>query len=768
MLRNIEPRSYQQIIFGEVASKNSLVVLPTGLGKTVIIAYLIAHTLSKKIEHKILLLTPTRPLVHQAARMMREFIDIDPDFVLEVSGEISASKREKLYLDAQIVVGTPQTIRNDILFDRIDIQQISLVCIDEAHRAVGNYAYVEIIKQLPETVHIIGFTATPGNTEDQVLEVVKNLRTEKVTVRTADSPDVREYTTLIRPQILWVELPDSYKNSLKLLEQYRKRLEQEIANIDPQLIEDAQTKSGALQIQQKVITFSQKNQNYLSLLIPSANLIRTIHLKDIIESQGFPQALETLRKWKKKKQTRALSIFLEDSKIRFLKTIIQENSSPHPKLSLLIELLSEIPSNGESKAIVFSNYRDTVRFLHKELEKEEILTGVFIGQSSQIRDKGMSQKEQIAIMEEFRKGSLNILVATSVAEEGLDVGNCDLVIFYDSVPSIIRTIQRTGRGRKKHSKIVRLITKGTRDASMHFAVENRKKHMNRFLLHELPQILQEKAQIPLTTHEVKEQLKQSQETSLTQKTLLEFANSDKLNTQKIIEESMNDEIKLQVIVDTREAASIVPRALKRMNIQLLPNALPIGDYIVSDRVCIERKTVQDFVASIVDGRLFESQLIELNSAFERPIIIIEGQFEQLGSSMNPQAIRGALSSIILDFKIPIIQTNNAIETAEWILILAQREQRRFKRKPTIVSSSAGLSDNEIRARLLSTIPGINLSRAYALLNSFRSIKELASQDPLTIQQTPGIGKKLAKKINDILNAPHAKFNPQNDEPEESS
>ena len=99
------------------------------------------------------------------------------------------------------------------------------------------------------------------------------------------------------------------------------------------------------------------------------------------------------------------------------------------------------------------------------------------------------------MFEDFYHGNLNILLSTSVGEEGLDVGSCDLVVFYDSVPSIVRSVQRTGRGRKRRSEVIRLVTRGTKDAAMYYATMKREKQIVDFVRRELPKVFRSEISI---------------------------------------------------------------------------------------------------------------------------------------------------------------------------------------------------------------------------------------------------------------------------------
>ena len=219
VLPNTESRIYQQVIFSECVTnpKNTLVVLPTGLGKTIIMAYLSAYSLNKVPERQILVVTPTRPLVHQIKHMFSESIgNLDTDSILEVSGEISPSKREQNYPNAKIIIGTPQTIENDMLYGRINIKNLQLLCIDEAHRSTGDYAYVRIANEAK--CQIIGFTATPGNNPEKILEVCTNLKIGKISVTNPTDFDVQDFISIHTPSVIWIDLPDQYESILKKLQ----------------------------------------------------------------------------------------------------------------------------------------------------------------------------------------------------------------------------------------------------------------------------------------------------------------------------------------------------------------------------------------------------------------------------------------------------------------------------------------------------------------------------------------------------------------------
>jgi Fanconi anemia group M protein len=153
----------------------------------------------------------------------------------------------------------------------------------------------------------------------------------------------------------------------------------------------------------------------------------------------------------------------------------------HPKIEALKQVLQEqFTKTPEIRAIVFAQFRDSTTILSK------ILAGVpgvrplrFVGQANKGKnDKGISQKEQIRLLQEFKQGTYNVLVATSVAEEGLDISEVDLVVFFEAVPSEIRAIQRRGRtGRKRDGRVVVLVAAKSSDEACLYSERRKEKAM---------------------------------------------------------------------------------------------------------------------------------------------------------------------------------------------------------------------------------------------------------------------------------------------------
>jgi Fanconi anemia group M protein len=212
---------------------------------------------------------------------------------------------------------------------------------------------------------------------------------------------------------------------------------------------------------------------------------------------------------------------------------------------------------------------------------------------------------------------------------------------------------------------------------------------------------------------------------------------------------------IRIIVDNREFTSVVVRELVKRDVYIEPKQLPVGDYIISERICVERKLVQDFLQSLIDGRLF-AQLKNIKLEYQRPILILEGDDLFTSRKIHSSAIYGALVSIIADFNIPIISTATAKETAELIRSLAQREQLDEKRIPSIRGEKTAMSTSERQQFIIESLPNISATLAQRLLDHFRSVKAIVEADVDDLTNVKGIGRKTAEEIKKIINSDYAK------------
>src|SRR3989344_2475287 len=220
MLKNFKPRLYQETIFHSASKKNTLVVLPTGMGKTHIFLMLAVHRLTLYPDSKILFIGPTKPLIDQYFAVFREFVELPEEKLAIFTGKVAPEKRAMLWQTAQVIFSTPQGLENDIISKKINLEEVSLLGVDEAHRAVGNYAYVFVAKQfmkLSQFPRIIALTASPGSDMEKIQEVCRNLFIEDIEVRTDEDPDVKPYIQEMQIDWVKVDLPKVFADIQRFL-----------------------------------------------------------------------------------------------------------------------------------------------------------------------------------------------------------------------------------------------------------------------------------------------------------------------------------------------------------------------------------------------------------------------------------------------------------------------------------------------------------------------------------------------------------------------
>ncbi|RLJ02812.1 MAG: hypothetical protein DRP11_02630 [Candidatus Aenigmatarchaeota archaeon] len=218
-----------------------------------------------------------------------------------------------------------------------------------------------------------------------------------------------------------------------------------------------------------------------------------------------------------------------------------------------------------------------------------------------------------------------------------------------------------------------------------------------------------------------------------------------MGAQKVLK----PEGKVLIIVDNREFQTKVVRELSRLGCIMTPKQLEVGDYILSERVCVERKTSSDFVNSVIDGRLF-SQLKELLRNFEKPLLIIEGNNLYIHRNVHPNALRGALASVAVDYRVPILWTSSEEETASLLYWIARREQMEEQRSISIRGSKKPMSPDEQQEYLISGLPNVNSKIAKRLLEFFGTPEKVFTATEKELQKVEGIGKVLAGRIRNIL------------------
>jgi len=207
-----------------------------------------------------------------------------------------------------------------------------------------------------------------------------------------------------------------------------------------------------------------------------------------------------------------------------------------------------------------------------------------------------------------------------------------------------------------------------------------------------------------------------------------------------------NEVKL--IIDNRERNIDIIKTLEKAETSLEFQNLPVGDYILSDRICVERKTVRDFEASIIDGRLFD-QIQRIKEYYESPILIIEGE-EVFNLGRN--IIEGTLIAIYTDYNIPVIFSKNPEDTSRILYMIAKREQTDKKREPSQKGKYRITTNSDFQISIIGNLPGIGTKLAQKLLQYFGSIKNIANASIDDLTKVDKIGKKKATYIFNIINA----------------
>lgn len=479
-IKNLKPRVYQETIFNTATKNNTLVTLPTGLGKTIIALMLAVYRIKKHPNKKILFMAPTKPLCNQHKETFSKYIDEKEKLEL-ITGEINPDERQKHYKN-KIIFATPQTIANDIINRRLNLEDFSLIIFDEAHRTVGNYDYVFIAKQFfseSKEARILALTASPGSNKKAIKEICENLYIDKIEHRDETSPDVKKYIKEKNIERVMITLPEEIKEIKKMLENVLKRRLKILKKnkiIKSSDIEKVR-KSQLIRTQSSFARKARGNWFLMKNISVIAACIKTMHCLELLQTQGIKPLFDFFLKLKKQaRKTKASKSLIQD--VEFKEAMQRTNrlkikQIEHPKFEKLVSLV-EKENQENSKTIIFTQYRNTADRILEYLKRIKNIHPVkFIGQRS-----GMSQKEQIETLKEFKNGVYNVLVCTSIGEEGLHIENADLGIFFEPVPSALRTIQRRGRiGRVNIGKIVTLITKNTIDEKYYWISFHKERRM---------------------------------------------------------------------------------------------------------------------------------------------------------------------------------------------------------------------------------------------------------------------------------------------------
>ena len=752
----IEARAFQTKLAESVISGgNSIVVAPTALGKTIIAVIVIADRLEKEPKKKILLLAPTKPLCEQHLKTIEKLMEIPKEDIVLLTGSTPVPKRTKEWENATVVIATPQTIENDVRNGKIDLKEVSLAIFDEAHRAVGEYAYVYIAKKFLQKSSkglVLALTASPGGVESHIKDVCKNLGIKNIEIKGLEDADVMLYSHKINVEWKAVDLPKEFIEMKKLIEHFMKKRAEllfkfrlsKTKNITGfgkgRLIEMQNT------VRKRIGASNGKNMSLYAAASAIAAMMKASHAHTLLETQGVNALHDYLEREREKKGkiSKATKNFLESLEIQQVSEKAEELNRKgviHPKFDALSKILKEqFLQNPKSNAIVFNHYRDSINRLVLELNKmPEMKAERFVGQAARAKEKGMTQKEQSQRIEALKDGKLNCLVASSVAEEGLDIPSVDLVVFYEPVPSEIRFIQRRGRtGRLAAGRAVILMAKDTRDEAYYWTSINKEKKMHK-ILHKMKgeknaERWEEEENPEVESEETERPAGKAKEK---QTTLYSFQEGGK---EEIV-----------VYVDSRERNCSVPKMLEELGCTVVEKQLETGDYIPGKEIAVERKTVSDFLSSLVDGRL-SKQLLNMTESYERPVVILEGNHNELFTSRNihKNAVIGMLTSIALNYQVPILFTNSESETAQYIYVVAKREQAGKGTDVRLRLGRKGLSLEEQQRFVVESLPLIGPQMAKKLLKHFGSVKGIVNAQSKEMQEIENMGQKKAKLVRNVL------------------
>ncbi|KKA29409.1 hypothetical protein TD95_004067 [Thielaviopsis punctulata] len=479
-------REYQYSIVHSSLFNNTLVALPTGLGKTLIAATVMLNFYRWTKTAKLVFIAPTRPLVSQQVTACYEIAGIPRSDTTILMGTVRPAVRAQEWQNRRVVFTTPQTLENDISIGYADPKSICLLVVDEAHRATGNYSAAKACRRIMnfnKSFRVLALTATPGATVESVQDVMNNLGISKVEIRTEESIDLRQYTHQRNIDTHVVDYSHELKTVRNLLSKALAPITKKLSELNVYWGRDPMSLT-AFTINKTKTEWMRSagrevNQGVKSTVMAIFNLLTAVaHPIKLLNFHGIVPFYEEIKELRKDVESKASKSkyktqLVKDKHFQEMMENIETwlrdpDFVDHPKLvGLKTEILNhfmDCEDGSTSKVIVFSEFRDSTEHIADILNRlPSVRARVFVGQAASKRSGtgGMKQTEQIQAIEDFKNGKFNVLVATSIGEEGLDIGQVDLIVCYDASASPIRMLQRMGRtGRKRAGRVVLLLTRG--------------------------------------------------------------------------------------------------------------------------------------------------------------------------------------------------------------------------------------------------------------------------------------------------------------------
>ncbi|KAF2963436.1 hypothetical protein GQX73_g10132 [Xylaria multiplex] len=490
---NLGPtRDYQFSIVKNGLFNNTLVALPTGLGKTFIAATIMLNYFRWMQTAKLVFVAPTKPLVTQQVDACFHIAGIPRSQTTLLTGEVTPAIRAEEWNSKRVFFMTPQTLENDLSSGFADPKSIGLLVIDEAHRATGNYSYVKVVafmRRFSKSFRILALTATPGSKVEAVQEVIDGLGISHVEIRTENSLDIKPYVHQRDEDIVLIDPSDEINFIKGLFSKALQPLVDKLSSQNAYYGRDPMglTTYGLVKARKEWLAGPGRHANQgvkfmmVAVFAILSSLAHTIKLLGFHGIKPFYDSLVQFRdevegkgsKGSKYKRQIVEDASFQDMMKKMDQWVRSSNFVGHPKLTHLSNtVLNHFMDAGEgregsassnTRIIVFSEYRDSAEEIVRVLNKHQplIRAAVFVGQADSKRSEGMKQAEQIQRIQKFKEGEFNVLVATSIGEEGLDIGQVDLIICYDASASPIRMLQRMGRtGRKRAGRVVLLLMRG--------------------------------------------------------------------------------------------------------------------------------------------------------------------------------------------------------------------------------------------------------------------------------------------------------------------
>ncbi|KAF2634942.1 P-loop containing nucleoside triphosphate hydrolase protein [Massarina eburnea CBS 473.64] len=484
-------RDYQFNIVHAGLFHNLLVALPTGLGKTFIAATIMLNFFRWSTESQIVFVAPTKPLVAQQVDACFHTVGMPRSQTTMLTGGVSKGLRAQEWANKRVFFMTPQTLLNDLKSGYADPKKIVLLVVDEAHRATGAYAYVEVVsflRRFNSSFRVLALTATPGADVEAVQKVIDGLDISKVEIRTENSMDIRRFVHDRKVEKHVFTNNDELEMCLELFEKAIQPVFNKVAGLGVLYSSNPRdiTPYGCMQARAKWLKDAGQhaNQGFKSMINAVFTVLGSVSQGlELLKFHGigpFYMKIKEFRDDNAKSKSKYKKEICDSEAFKKLMARLQtgtsnENFIGHPKLEFLQQVVIEHFVNAaegvdtdsaatrQTRIMVFAHFRDSAEEIVRVLKKHEpmIKPHVFVGQQNSKNSDGMDQKSQLAVIEKFKAGTYNTLVATSIGEEGLDIGEVDLIICYDSKASPIRMLQRMGRtGRKREGKIIMLQMEG--------------------------------------------------------------------------------------------------------------------------------------------------------------------------------------------------------------------------------------------------------------------------------------------------------------------